>query len=128
MKVLSMGRVKLAALVLLAAGMIAGGGRSAWITAPAQAQGLNLGTRTVSGAVLDAAAAPVIGATVFLKDQKTKEIRSFTSVEKGHFYFTSVNKADDFELWAEKGGKKTDTKTVSSWDSRAQFIVDLKMK
>lgn len=126
MKVLSTGRLKLAALVLLAAGMIAGGGRDAWLTVPAQAQ--NLGMRTVSGAVLDAAASPVVGATVFLKDQKTKEIRSFTSIEKGHFYFTSVNKADDYDLWAEKDGKKSDAKTVSSWDSRAQFVVDLKMK
>lgn len=119
-------RLTLAALVALAAGLIAGGGRSAWLTGSAQAQ--NLGMRTVSGAVLDAAASPVIGATVFLKDQKTKEIRSFTSVEKGHFYFASVNKNDDFELWAEKDGKKSESKTVSSWDSRAQFVVDLKMK
>ena len=95
-------------------------------TVPAQAQ--NLGMRTVSGAVLDAAASPVVGATVFLKDQKTKEIRSFTSIEKGHFYFTQVNKADDYDLWAEKDGKKSDAKTVSSWDSRAEFVVDLKMK
>ena len=126
MKALSTGRLKPAALVLLAAGMIAGGGRGAWFTVSAEAQ--NLGMRTVSGAVLDAAASPVVGATVFLKDQKTKEIRSFTSVEKGHFYFTSVNKADDYDLWAEKDGKKSDAKTVSSWDSRAQFVVDLKMK
>ena len=126
MKALRKGRLTLAALALLAAGMIAGGGRSAWLTVAAQAQ--NLGMRTVSGAVLDAAASPVVGATVFLKDQKTKEIRSFTSVEKGHFYFASVNKADDYDLWAEKDGKKSETRTVSSWDSRAQFIVDLKMK
>jgi hypothetical protein len=125
-KTIRIGRLTLAALVLLAAGTVVGTRPGAWLTVPAQAQ--NLGMRTISGAVLDATAAPIVGATVFLKDQKTKELRSFTSVEKGHFYFTSVNKIDDYELWAEKDGKKTETRTVSSWDSRAQFIVDLKMK
>ena len=120
-------RIDRLALLVLAVGMIAGGGPGAWNAAPA-VQAQNLGMRTVSGAVLDAAATPVVGATVFLKDQKTKEIRSFTSVEKGHFYFASVNKVDDYDLWAEKDGKKSETRTVSSWDTRAQFIVDLKMK
>jgi hypothetical protein len=36
--------------------------------------------------------------------------------------------AVDQELWAEKDGKKTAVKTVSSWDSRKEFEVELKMK
>lgn len=84
--------------------------------------------RTVSGAVLDAGDQPVIGATVFLRNTKTKSIRSFTAVEKGHYYFAQVNKVDDFELWAEKDGKKSAVKTVSSWDTRSQFVSDLKLK
>jgi hypothetical protein len=84
--------------------------------------------RTVSGAVLDAADKPIVGATVFIKSLKTKSIRSFTTVEKGHYYFAQVNKTDDFELWAELNGKKSAVKTVSSWDSRTQFVSDLKIK
>lgn len=84
--------------------------------------------RTVSGAVLDAADQPVIGATVFLRNMKTKSVRSFTSVEKGHYYFAQVNKVDDFELWAEKDGQKSAVKTVSAWDTRTQYVNDLKMK
>ena len=115
------------ALTLLATGAIVCAVAGLWLAAPA-AVAQNLGMRTVSGAVLDASASPIIGATVFLKNEKTKEIRSFTSVEMGHFYFAQVKKVDDYELWAEKDGKKSETKTVSSWDSRAQFVVDLKMK
>lgn len=84
--------------------------------------------RAVSGAVLDAGDKPIVGATVFLKNLKTKSIRSFTSIEKGHYYFAQVNKTDDFELWAELNGKKSAVKTVSSWDTRTQFISDLKIK
>jgi hypothetical protein len=35
---------------------------------------------------------------------------------------------EDYELWAEKGGKKSPTKTVSSWDTRKAFVSDLKLK
>jgi hypothetical protein len=88
----------------------------------------NTGDRAVSGTVLDDASHPVPGATVFLKDQKTKTIRSFTSIANGHFYFAQVNKVKDFDLWAEKDGKKSAVKTVSSWDARTEFISDLKLK
>jgi len=78
--------------------------------------------------VFDAASNPVQGATVFLKNQKSKSIRSFTSIAKGHFYFAQVNKSDDFDLWVEKDGKKSEVKTVSSWDDRAQFVTELHLK
>ncbi|MDR3792421.1 MAG: carboxypeptidase-like regulatory domain-containing protein [Terracidiphilus sp.] len=84
--------------------------------------------RTVSGAVLDDKEEPIVGATVFLKNLKTKAIRSFTSVEKGHYYFAQVSRIEDYELWAEKGGKKSAVKTVSSWDSRSKMVADLKIK
>ena len=88
----------------------------------------NLGVRTVSGAVLGADSQPVVGATVYLESQKTKSIRSFTTVAKGHYQFAQVKKTEDFDLWAEKDGKKSPVKTVSSWDARTEFIADLKLK
>ncbi len=92
------------------------------------ARAQNLGERTVTGTVVDSATNPVPGATVFLKNQKSKSIRSFTSLANGHFYFAQVNKAEDFDLWAEKNGKKSEVKTVSSWDERAQFVTELHLK
>lgn len=113
-------------LAVLTAGVVRTGAGSAALAPAAAAQ--NIGIRTVSGAVLDGDSQPVVGATVFLKDQKTKAIRSFTSVALGHFYFAQVNKSDDYDLWAEKNGRKTAVKTVSSWDARTQFVTDLKLK
>ncbi len=115
-----------AALAALAAGLSSVRTNSdSMFSTNAQAQAT--GMRVVSGAVLDGDE-PVIGATVFLKNQKTKAIRSYSSTEKGHYYFAQVNMVDDFDLWAEKGGKKSAVKTVSSWDSRKDFITDLKLK
>jgi len=88
----------------------------------------NLGQRSVSGLVVGADSAPVQGATVFLKNSKTKAIRSYTSASNGRFRFAQVNMTDDYDLWAEKDGKKSATKTVSSWDARKDFETELKMK
>jgi len=122
----NLGRARLPALTALVLGILFVSSYSSISGFVAQAQ--NLGERTVSGAVLDNASNPVQGATVFLKNQKTKTIRSFTSVAMGHFYFAQVNKAEDFDLWAEKDGKKSEVKTVSSWDDRSKFVTDLRLK
>jgi len=88
----------------------------------------NLGQRNVGGMVVDADSAPVQGATVFLKNTKTKSIRSYTSAGNGRFRFAQVGMTDDYDLWAEKEGKKSATKTVSSWDARKDFETELKLK
>lgn len=110
----------------LSAGIVPFGAKHSLLAPAAQAQ--NIGERTVSGAVLDADSNPVQGATVFLRNEKTKSIRSYTSTANGHFHFAQVNMAEDFDLWAEKAGKKSAIKTVSSWDARKDFISDLKLK
>ncbi len=72
--------------------------------------------------------AAVPGAIVFLKNNKTKSIRSYTAAQNGRFRFAQVNMAEDYDLWAEKDGKRSATKTVSSWDSRKEFECELKIK
>jgi hypothetical protein len=107
---------------------VAGNGASPGLLAPPAAQAQNIGQRVVSGIVTDPNSAVVVGATVFLKDIKDKTIRSYTTDAKGKFRFAQVNMAEDHELWAEKDGKKSPTKTVSSWDARKEFETELKIK
>ncbi len=118
--------IAITAFAALAAGVVGVRSNSDSI-APATAEAQNMGMRVVSGAVLEGDE-PVVGATVFLKNQKTKGIRSYSSTAMGHYYFAQVNMVDDYDLWAEKGGKKSAVKTVSSWDSRKEFVADLKLK
>jgi hypothetical protein len=35
---------------------------------------------------------------------------------------------DDYEVWAEKGKQKSAVKTISSFDSRKELDIDLKLK
>ena len=95
---------------------------------PAMAHAQNFGQRVVRGTVVNAASEPVVGATVFLKDLKSKALRSYTTDAEGHFRFTQVYMAEDHELWAEKDGKKSVTKTISTWDTRKEYISELKLK
>jgi len=116
------------ALVAMAAGLIpfspVGGPAG-----PPVAQAQNFGQRLVAGTVLGGPGdGPVLGATVFLKNLKTKAIRSYSTDDQGHFRFTQVNMAEDHELWAEKDGKKSAVKTVSTWDTRKEFETELKLK
>lgn len=95
---------------------------------PPMAEAQNIGQRTVTGTVFDNQSTPVPGALVFLQNQKNKTIRSYTSDSKGQFNFAQIDMAQDFNLWAEKSGKKSSVKVVSSWDSRKDWIGDLKLK
>ncbi len=113
--------------VAVAGGFIPGAQHISLIGASA-AYAQNLGQRTVSGSVVDGNSAPVAGATVFLKNTKTKSIRSYTSSNDGRFRFAQASMTEDYDLWAEKDGKKSATKTVSTWDARKDFETELKLK
>ena len=115
-------RMLLAAALVLGACALAGGGVFAY------AQNFNFGQRVVRGIVEDATSAPLAGATVFLRNEKTKSIRSYTTEASGRFRFAQVDMSEDFDLWAEKGGRKSAAKTISSWDSRKEVDVELKVK
>lgn len=120
-------RVRFAAVAIFCA-FAAGTMPSVLRGGPGAAWAQNLGQRDVSGGVVEGGSEPVVGATVFLKNQKTKSIRSYTSTKDGRFHFAQVNMSEDFDLWAEKDNRKTAVKTVSSWDTRKEFEVELKLK
>ena len=88
----------------------------------------NLGQRNVGGLVVDANSAPVQGATVFLKNTKTKSIRSYTSSSNGSFRFAQVSMTDDYDLWAEKDGKKSADKNRQLVGCAQGFETELKLK
>ena len=95
---------------------------------PQIAEAQNFGQRTIQGKVIGDGENPTGGATVFLKNLKTRDIKSFTSTPDGSFRFAQVGMVDDYEVWAEMGKKKSSVKTVSSFDSRKQVEFDLKLK
>jgi len=92
------------------------------------AQAQNFGQRTITGRVLDGNEQPVKGVTIFLRNLKTRAIRSYNTDETGHYRFTLVSISEDQELWGEKDGKKTAVKSISSWDTRKSLDAELRLK
>jgi hypothetical protein len=84
-------------------------------------------TRTLQGQVMKAGDAPVPGAIVYLKNTKTLAVRSFTSDDKGNYRFPSLSPNVDYEVYAVHDGNKSDTKTLSAFDSRPQATINLKV-
>lgn len=83
--------------------------------------------RTVQGTVTDAADNPVDGAIVQLKDTKTLQIRSFVTQQHGAYYFHGLNPNVDYEVRADYQGASSPTKTISSFDSRKEVAINLKL-
>ena len=84
-------------------------------------------TRSVQGAVTSAEDAPVNGAVVQLKNTKSLQIRSFITKEDGTYYFHGLSSDVDYELKADAGGVSSPVKTLSSFDSRKEATINLKL-
>jgi hypothetical protein len=81
----------------------------------------------VSGLVVDHAEAPISGAVVYLKNTKTLAVKSFITNDAGQFRFNALSPNIDYEIYAEFNGNRSGTKTVSSFDSKADVNMTLKV-
>jgi len=84
--------------------------------------------RTVQGVVTDEHGDAVNGAVVQLKNTKSLQIRSFITQDKGAYYFHGLSTDVDYELRADYQGASCGPKTLSSFDSRKQAVMNLKLE
>jgi Carboxypeptidase regulatory-like domain len=84
--------------------------------------------RVVQGMVLDQAGAPIKGAMVYLKDDKTAQVRSMLVDDKGKFRFMALSFTADYKLWAQAKAKKSNERPISSMDPKEELTRDLKIE
>lgn len=84
--------------------------------------------RTLVGHVLDDREQPLQKAIVYLKNTKNLAIKTYISEPDGTFRFSGLAPNIDYEVYAEHEGARSDTKTLSGFDSRKQVSVTLKIK
>jgi len=85
-------------------------------------------SRTLVGHVFDRQDAPVVKAIVYLKNTKTLVIKTYITDTDGSYRFPALATNVDYEVYAERQGARSDTKTLSSFDSRRQANITLKIK
>ena len=85
-------------------------------------------TRSLQGQVINADDAPLPDAIVYLKNTKTLMVKTFISQKDGSYHFNALSPNIDYQVHAEHHGKKSDVKTLSSFDSRKAATINLKIK
>jgi hypothetical protein len=83
--------------------------------------------RQLEGQVMDRTDAPVDNAVVYLKNSKTLVVNTYITGGDGKYRFPALATNVDYGVYAEYQGKKSDTKTLSSFDSRAQPYIALRI-
>ena len=100
-------------------------------------RGLGIGTydtktvtheRVVTGMVRGKDGTPLKGARVYLKNDGNKSVKSVTVDETGKFRFVQLSRIVDYQLWAESKDKKTDSKTISQFDTRDTISRELTLQ
>jgi Carboxypeptidase regulatory-like domain len=83
--------------------------------------------RTVRGVVTDKSDNLLNGSVVFLKNMRTNSVRSSYTDDTGSYRFSGLDPNADYELHAERENEKSTTRTVSSFDSRKDIVLNLKI-
>jgi len=96
-----------------------------WTAPSAMAQ--DAPQRVVQGKVVDKSDTGMKGATVYLKDGHTLAVKSYVAADDGSYRFGQLAQNADYQLWAEINGKKSAVKNISSFDTRNQFNITLKI-
>jgi ribosomal protein L15E len=84
-------------------------------------------SKTVTGTVSDKSDQPIANAVVYLKNAKTLVVKSFFTQDNGTYRFPQVALNTDYEVWAEKDGKKSAMKGVSQFDDRFTPTINLQI-
>ncbi len=95
--------------------------------AAAQDQKRESQLRTVRGAVVDRQDNPIASGVVYLKNMRTLTVKTYITDEAGQYRFSGLDPNVDYEIHAEQGDATSAKHTISSFDSRKEIVINLKV-
>jgi hypothetical protein len=84
--------------------------------------------RTVVGKVENKDGTGIKGAVVYLKDTRSSSVKSAITTDDGSYRFVQLSQGTDYELYAKSEGKTSKSRTISSFDTKNDFTIDLKIE
>jgi len=64
---------------------------------------------------------------VYLTNTRTHAVKTYIVSQDGLYRFPALSPNIDYEVYAQFNGKKSDTKTMSQFDTRQQVQINLKV-
>jgi hypothetical protein len=83
--------------------------------------------RTVHGTVEDKDENPVPSGVVYLKNVKTEGVKTYIADDTGTYRFSGLDPNVDYEIHAEHNEMTSSVRTISSYDSRRDINLTLKL-
>lgn len=108
-------------------GLVMALGVAAAFAASAQDKNAPVQLRTVHGSVVDKADNPVASSVVYLLNVKTQTVKTYIADDAGRYRFSGLDPNVDYEVHAEHNDMASSARTVSSFDSRRDIEVTLKL-
>jgi len=93
----------------------------------AMAQDRDSQLRTVRGQVLSKDDNSISGAVVYLRSLRTQTVKTYISDNAGNYRFSGLDPNVDYELHAEHQDQTSARRTLSSFDSRKEIVINLKV-
>lgn len=83
--------------------------------------------RLLTGRVVDKQDAPLPSSVVYLANTRTRAVKTFIVGQDGMYRFPALSPNVDYEVYAQYKEHKSDTKTVSQFDTRPTVNINLKI-
>jgi Carboxypeptidase regulatory-like domain len=83
--------------------------------------------RLLTGRVGDKQDTPLPSSVVYLANTRTRAVKTFIVGADGMYRFPALSPNVDYEVYAQYKDRKSDTKTVSQFDTRSTVNINLKI-
>jgi Carboxypeptidase regulatory-like domain len=83
--------------------------------------------KVLHGSVIDKSENPVPSSVIYLKNVKSQAVKTYIADDSGNYRFSGLDPNVDYEIHAEHDDMTSATRTVSSFDSRRDIEVTLKL-
>jgi hypothetical protein len=83
--------------------------------------------RLLTGKVVDHQDNAIPSSVVYLANTRTRAVKTFIVGPDGMYRFPALSPNVDYEVYAQYQGRKSDTKTVSQFDTRPTVNINLKI-